>query len=197
MLYQAKDQHQLNRLVFGLYVTPNYAGSELMVGGYDRGKYRCSHTWFPVISNPDGFWQIGLESVYVADRNNPPPVVGTCVDNCVAIFSTESLAIYGPAGHIEALAAQLGATYDPYWRLYRVDCANRRTLRRVMFQFTGGKKFGLDSQEYVLQVDENNCFLLFIADQYDDKWFFGIAWNMRYYMVFDKDNNQVGIAPEQ
>lgn len=186
------DQGLIQRRLAFFYMTNLYdgAGSEMVIGGMDLAKCYCNMTWLPV-TRPR-YWEIQLVKVYVAGRNNPS-IVYYCTVNCVAIFDTSSLGIYGPRVQVTAINTQLGGVYAEDVGLWEVECAKVASLPRVMFVFSGDSKMGIDSKHYVLK-DEGRCFLLFIPNPYSFTWFLGEAWFTAYCITLDKDDNQVGMA---
>lgn len=113
-----------------------------------------------------------------------------------AIDSGTSL-IAGPTDEVAALAKMVGATQlIPGVQEYTVSCDVDVDITITL----GTTDFVLKGKDYVIQ-DETICLFGFtgidIPAPEGPLWIIGDVFLRKYYVVFDFDNKQVGIAPSK
>ncbi|KAM9585607.1 LOW QUALITY PROTEIN: cathepsin D-like, partial [Morphnus guianensis] len=119
-----------------------------------------------------------------------PPL---CRGGCEAIVDGTSL-ITGPSKDIDTLQRALG---------YTLDCDGVSSLPNITFVL-GGNEFTLTPQDYVLQVPRwgsptcvSGFMALDVSRPVGPLWILGDIFLSRYYAVFDREHDSVGLAPSK
>ncbi|XP_012859408.1 cathepsin E [Echinops telfairi] len=175
------------------------AGSELIFGGYDHSHFSGSLNWVPVTKQ--AYWQIALDNIQVGGT------VMFCVEGCQAIVDTGTSLLTGPSHQIKQLQKAIGAEpVDGEWFLcavlwYAVECANLNVMPDVTFTING-VPHTLGPTAYTLLDFVNGMDFcssgfqgLDIQPPDGPLWILGDVFIRRFYSVFDRGNNQVGLAP--
>ncbi|XP_007951498.1 cathepsin E [Orycteropus afer afer] len=180
--------------MFSVYMSSDPAGgkgSGLIFGGYDHSHFSGSLNWVPVTKQ--GYWQIALDNIQVGGT------VMFCSGGCQAIVDTGTSLITGPSNNIKQLQKAIGA--EPMDGEYAVECANLNVMPDVTFTING-VPYTLGPTAYTLLdlVDGMNfCSSGFqgldIQPPDGPLWILGDVFIRRFYSVFDRGNNQVGLAP--
>ncbi|EHB13864.1 Cathepsin E, partial [Heterocephalus glaber] len=179
--------------LFSVYMSSNPGGSggELTFGGYDPSHFSGSLNWVPVTKQ--AYWQIALDGILVGDS------VMFCSEGCQAIVDTGTSLITGPPPKIKQLQEALGATYVD--EEYAVECANLNMMQDVTFVING-VLYTLSPTAYTLldyadgmQVCSTGFQGLEIQPPAGPLWILGDVFIRQFYAVFDRGNNQVGLAP--
>lgn len=167
------------------------SGSELTFGGYDPSHFSGSLNWIPVTKQ--AYWQIALDGIQVGDT------VMFCSEGCQAIVDTGTSLITGPPDKIKQLQEAIGAT--PIDGEYAVDCATLDTMPNVTF-LINEVSYTLNPTDYILpDLVEGMQFCgsgfqgLDIPPPAGPLWILGDVFIRQFYSVFDRGNNQVGLAP--
>ncbi|GAB1285406.1 Cathepsin E [Apodemus speciosus] len=167
------------------------SGSELTFGGYDPSHFSGSLSWIPVTKQ--GYWQIALDGIQVGDT------VTFCSEGCQAIVDTGTSLITGPSNKIKQLQEAIGAT--PMDGEYAVDCATLNTMPDIAF-LINGVSYTLSPTAYILpdlvdgmQFCGSGFQGLDIQPPAGPLWILGDVFIRQFYSVFDRGNNQVGLAP--
>ncbi|XP_069495765.1 pepsin A-like [Ambystoma mexicanum] len=175
-------QKLISQNVFSVFLSSNASNeSAVTFGGYDTTKYSGNLSWVPVAST--GHWQIPLESISINGK------VVACKDGCQAIVDTGVALIAGPSNCILHIQQEIGATLDSKGE-YMVNCSRTRSLPEITFTIKG-TPYPLTANSY---IDQSHCNSLF-QNSSGDFWILGDAFIREYYVVFDRANNQLGIAP--
>ncbi|KAM6217852.1 cathepsin E [Rhynchocyon petersi] len=179
--------------LFSVYMSSDPAGgagSELIFGGYDHSHFSGSLNWIPVTKQ--GYWQITLDNIQVGGT------VMFCSEGCQAIVDTGTSLITGPPSNIKQLQGAIGA--QPVDGEYAVECANLNVMPDVTFTING-LPYSLGPTAYTLldQVDGMDfCSSGFqgldIQPPDGPLWILGDVFIRQFYSVFDRGNNQVGLA---
>ncbi|EGV92814.1 Cathepsin E [Cricetulus griseus] len=187
-------QNLVDLPIFSVYMSSDPqggSGSELTFGGFDPSHFSGNLNWIPVTKQ--GYWQIALDGVQVGDT------VMFCSEGCQAIVDTGTSLITGPSHKIKQLQEAIGAT--PMDGEYAVDCANLNTMPNVAF-ILNGVSYTLSPTAYILpdlvdgmQFCGSGFQGLDIQPPSGPLWILGDVFIRQFYAVFDRGNNQVGLAP--
>ncbi|XP_020036276.1 cathepsin E [Castor canadensis] len=187
-------QNLVDLPMFAVYMSSNPeggSGSELTFGGYDPSHFSGSLNWVPVTNQ--GYWQIALDGIQVGNN------VMFCSEGCQAIVDTGTSLLTGPSNKIKQLQEAIGAT--PVDGEYAVDCANLNVMPNVAF-IINGVSYTLSPTAYILpDVVDGAQFCgsgfqgLDIQPPSGPLWILGDVFIRQFYAVFDRGNNQVGLAP--
>uniref|UniRef100_A0A8D2IPY7 Peptidase A1 domain-containing protein n=1 Tax=Varanus komodoensis TaxID=61221 RepID=A0A8D2IPY7_VARKO len=155
-------------------------GGEVVFGGINHDAYEGQLHYIP----GDTCWPWKL-----LGKDDGPEL---CKDGCQAIVDTGTSLITGPSDDIRALHEALGADH------YLFDCSKLPQLPPVTFHLAG-KPYTLSPQQYTLQhfcASVSLCKLHFldIPKPVGPLWILGDVFLRKYYSVFDRDNDQVGLA---
>ncbi|KAH0520121.1 Cathepsin E [Microtus ochrogaster] len=187
-------QNLVDLPIFSVYLSSDPQGSsdsELTFGGYDPSHFSGTLNWIPVTKQ--GYWQIALDRILVGNT------VMFCYEGCQAIVDTGTSLLNGPSHKIKELQEAIGAT--PMDGEYAVNCANLNTMPNVTF-LINGVSYTLSPNAYILQdlVDgmqfcSSGFQGLDIPPPAGPLWILGDVFIRQFYAVFDRGNNQVGLAP--
>ncbi|XP_049713979.1 cathepsin E [Elephas maximus indicus] len=187
-------QNLVDLPMFSVYMSSDPAGgmgSELIFGGYDHSHFSGSLNWVPVTKQ--GYWQIALDNIQVGGT------VMFCSEGCQAIVDTGTSLITGPSNNIKQLQRAIGA--EPENGEYAVECVNLNVMPDVTFTING-VSYTLSPTAYTLldSADGMNfCSSGFqgldIQPPAGPLWILGDVFIRQFYSVFDRGNNQVGLAP--
>ncbi|KAL7985336.1 hypothetical protein Chor_003906 [Crotalus horridus] len=166
-------------------------GGELIFGGYDETYFSGNLSWIPVTKQ--GYWQIQLDNIQVGGK------VAFCANGCQAIVDTGTSLITGPSEDIKQMQTLIGAQFID--GEYTVECSNLNVMPLVTFTINGNS-YPLTPEAYTLIAISdgmNMCTSGFQGLDIDTTpgplWILGDVFIGQYYSVFDRGNNQVGLAP--
>ncbi|XP_030070118.1 cathepsin E-A [Microcaecilia unicolor] len=166
-------------------------GGELLFGGIDHSLYKGSIHWVPVTEK--GYWQIKMDSVTVRGRNL------FCANGCQAIVDSGTSLITGPAAQIRKLHEAIGAMLSRYGE-YVLDCRRLSSIPSVTFTI-GCKDYTLTAEQFILKErigDATVCISGFQSMDFNSSlgpvWILGDIFMSKYYCIFDRGNDRVGIA---
>ncbi|XP_069897753.1 cathepsin E [Dipodomys merriami] len=187
-------QNLVDLPIFSVYMSSDPeggSGSELTFGGYDPSHFSGSLNWIPVTKQ--GYWQIALDGIQVGDS------VMFCAEGCQAIVDTGTSLVTGPSHEIKRLQEAIGAT--PTDGEYAVDCDNLNVMPDVTF-IINGATYTLSPTAYTLpdyvdgmQFCGSGFQGLDIQPPSGPLWILGDVFIRQFYAIFDRGNNQVGLAP--
>lgn len=192
-------QKKVDQAVFSFYLTraegDNVAsGGELLIGGTDKSLYHGNIHWIPV--SAQGYWQIKMDSVAVQGTRS------LCRNGCQAIVDTGTSLIGGPPDEIMTLLQLIGASPSSIGE-FVLDCTRLSSLPHVTFELAG-KEFTLTPEQYVRKEMLGSRALCFSGFQAVDivspqgpLWILGDVFLTKFYSVFDREQNRVGLAPAQ
>lgn len=175
---------------FGVYL-PSTSGSmgEMTLGGLDSSHYTGSLFYQPLSS--ETYWSIKLDDIQLGGSSVSTVKTG--------IIDTGTSLLAGPTADVKAIAAKLGAKpsiLNP--NEFTIDCSKVSSLPSINVGF-GGKQFELTGKDYVLNVENIECILgltgLDVPAPMGPLWILGDVFIRKYYVAFDVDNKQVGVAP--
>lgn len=169
--------------LFSVYLTRGKTGSVVTFGGIDESYYSGSINWIPVTQQ--GYWQISLDSILVNGQKI------ACSGGCQAIVDTGTSLLAGPPSGIGSIQNAIGATPGQYGE-YDINCSNLPNMPDVVFVING-IQYPLTPSAYTNQDNPGECTSGF-QNMSGDLWILGDVFIREYFSVFDRGNNQVGLA---
>mmetsp|Transcript_3167 Transcript_3167/g.8184 ORF Transcript_3167/g.8184 Transcript_3167/m.8184 type:complete len:366 (+) Transcript_3167:30-1127(+) len=168
---------------FAFWLGDNQPG-ELVLGGVDPDKYVGDFDYVPLSSLT--YWEVNLDDLLVGNAS------ATTATKAIIDSGTSLLA--GPTEDVKAIAAMLGATAVGVTGEYFIDCdADAPDLDFKL----GGKTYSLSLADYVID-DEGQCLLgmsgIDVPEPAGPLWILGDVFMRKFYVKFDIDGKQVGIA---
>uniref|UniRef100_A0A670ZBA4 pepsin A n=1 Tax=Pseudonaja textilis TaxID=8673 RepID=A0A670ZBA4_PSETE len=159
-------------------------GSFVMFGGIDSSYYTGSLNWVPL--SAELYWQITLDSITVNGQTI------ACSGGCQAIVDTGTSLLVGPPNGIANIQNFIGGSQDSNGQV--INCNAINELPDIVFTING-IQYPVPASAYIRQY-QSYCMSGFenIAFQ-SDLWILGDIFIRQYYCVFDRANNQVGLAP--
>nr|XP_006000457.1 PREDICTED: cathepsin E [Latimeria chalumnae] len=181
--------------MFSVYLSrnPDYSqGGELIFGGFDSSHFSGKLNWVPVAKQ--GYWQIKLDSMKISGK------VKFCEGGCQAIVDTGTSLITGPTKEITELQKDIGAV-SMGDGTYAVECNNLNVMPDVTFTINA-VDYTLNPLAYTLTEEVGELTLCSSGFQSLDihppagpLWILGDVFIGKFYSVFDRGNNRVGLAP--
>ncbi|XP_042330511.1 cathepsin D-like [Sceloporus undulatus] len=189
-------------------LTPQAKGGEVIFGGINHNAYEGELHYIPV--SRKAYWQIKMDKISVDKKSgekkswpwkwfDKDESIQICKDGCQGIVDTGTSLITGPSKEIRALHEALGASHA-FGGQYLMDCDKLSELPNVTFQLAG-KPYTLTPQDYTLQVSQagvSTCISGFmsldIPKPVGPLWILGDVFLRRYYSVFDRDHDRIGLA---
>ncbi|XP_033026496.1 cathepsin D-like [Lacerta agilis] len=183
-------------------------GGEVVFGDINHDAYEGKLHYIPV--SRKAYWQIKIDKITVEkqsksekcwpwrlfDKDNSTKL---CKDSCQGIVDTGTSLITGPSDEIKELQKAIGAEHIMGGQ-YAIDCSKLPELPNMTFHL-GGKPFALTPKDYVLQISQGGVTVclsgfmsLDIPKPTGPLWILGDVFLRRFYSVFDRDHDQVGLA---
>uniref|UniRef100_A0A8C9A9H1 pepsin A n=1 Tax=Prolemur simus TaxID=1328070 RepID=A0A8C9A9H1_PROSS len=183
------DQGLVSQDLFSVYLSSNDdSGSVVIFGGIDSSYYSGELKWVPV--SYEGYWQITVDSITMDGETI------ACSDGCQAIVDTGTSLLTGPTSAISNIQSDIGASEDSEG-LMVVSCSSINSLPDIVFTING-VQYPVTPSAYILQED-GICTSGFegmdVSTYTGELWILGDVFIRQYYTVFDRANNQVGLAP--
>nr|XP_034979914.1 embryonic pepsinogen-like isoform X1 [Zootoca vivipara]XP_034979915.1 embryonic pepsinogen-like isoform X2 [Zootoca vivipara] len=177
------EQGLVQQNLFSVYLNREASGSMVIFGGVDHSYFTGPINWIPVTQ--EGYWQIAVDSILVNGQTI------ACSGGCQAIVDTGTSLLAGPGYEISKLQNAIGATAAQYGQ-YDIDCSNLPDMPDVVFVING-IQYPLTPSAYTNQVTQAGCTSGF-QNTSGDLWILGDVFIREYYSIFDRENNQVGLA---
>lgn len=188
------ESQELDENVFAFYLGSNGADGELTLGGvndqYYEGEFFTVDV-IPQLPGVYGYWEVAIDDIQVASSS--------VSDIRKVVFDSGTSIIGAPAEDLKRIAKLVGATpvapIPPFNREYFIDCdAESPTIDFII----GGKSFPLAKEDYIIR-DETQCLFAMTAldvpaEDGGPLYILGDNFLRAYYLKFDIDNKQVGIA---
>ncbi|KAL8178860.1 UNVERIFIED_CONTAM: hypothetical protein K2H54_057276 [Gekko kuhli] len=169
--------------LFSVYLSRETTGSVVIFGGIDESYFTGSINWNTVTEQ--GYWQIAMDSILVNGQEI------ACNGGCQAIVDTGTSLLAGPPASITKIQNAIGATPGNYDQ-YDINCNNLSNMPDVVFVING-IQYPLTPSAYTNQVMQGDCTSGF-QNTSGDLWILGDVFLREYYSIFDRANNQVGLA---
>ena len=187
----------LKKNIMSFYFSNNdNQGGEFLLGETNPLRYKGNIEYFDVIDKY--YWTIKLKKILV---NGEDLELCDKEKGCMGIIDTGTSVITAPSfNDFVKLLTKIGI---------QNNCSNYNNAPVVQFVFENKDKngkliehvFELEKEYYISkEIDDKgkeNCLPLFSVmkvDKYDKAWVIGSIFSMKYYSVFDRDNDQVGFA---
>ncbi|GAA6106098.1 pepsin A-like [Tachysurus ichikawai] len=180
------SQGLVSQDVFSVYLSSNeQQGSMLFLGEIDTSYYTGSIYWIPLSS--ESYYQVTMDSVTINGQ------VVACSGGCQAIVDTGTSYIIGPSSDVSNLNAYLGAQTDQYGDSV-VSCSNVQSMPSVTFNING-YAFSIPPSSFVSQ-GYSGCQTGFSGGNFGSSfsWILGDVFIRNWYTIFDRANNNVGLA---
>ncbi|XP_038863447.1 pepsin A-like [Salvelinus namaycush] len=177
-------QGLVSQSLFSVYLSGNSAeGSVVSFGDIESNYYTGQITWIPLSS--ETYWQINMDSVTINGNTV------ACNGGCQAIIDTGTSQIVGPTTDINNMNSWVGATTDQYGDA-TVNCNNIANMPAVTFTLNGNA-FTIPASAYTSQ-SSYGCRTGFGNGGTQQLWILGDVFIRQYYAIFDRQNNNVGLA---
>ncbi|KAM9326654.1 pepsin A-like [Gastrophryne carolinensis] len=172
--------------LFSFYLSSQEeSGSFVLFGGTDSSYWSGSLNWVPLTA--ETYWKITVDSVSVNGQ--------VIASSFPAIVDTGTSVMIGPPNPITNIQDYIGASKDSNGD-YVIDC-NMSNMPTVIYTING-IQYPLTPNAYVRQT-QDGCLSGFQAmtlpNISGDLWILGDIFIRQYYVVFDRANNYVGMAP--
>ncbi|XP_062053824.1 pepsin II-1 [Lepus europaeus] len=182
------NQGLVSQDLFSVYLSSNgEKGSMVMFGGIDSSYYTGSLNWVPV--SHEGYWQITMDSVTINGETI------ACADSCQAIVDTGTSLLAGPTSAISKIQSYIGASKNLLGENI-ISCSAIDSLPDIVFTINN-VQYPLPASAYILKEDDD-CLSGFdgmnLDTSYGELWILGDVFIRQYFTVFDRANNQVGLA---
>ncbi|XP_061465760.1 pepsin A-like isoform X2 [Rhineura floridana] len=170
--------------LFSVYLSSDdQSGSFVMFGGFDD-SYSGSLNWVPLSS--ESYWQITVDSITMNGQ------AIACSDGCQAIVDTGTSLLAGPPQGIANVQSYIGASSNG-----EISCSSMSSLPAIVFTING-IEFPVPASAYISESQSGYCTSDFesisIPTQSGELWILGDVFIRQYYCVFDRANNQIGLA---
>lgn len=160
----------------------------VIFGDIDSSYYSGSLNWVPV--SVEGYWQITVDSITMNGESI------ACSDGCQAIVDTGTSLLAGPTTAISNIQSYIGASEDSSGEVV-ISCSSIDSLPDIVFTING-VQYPVPPSAYILQsngICSSGFEGMDISTSSGDLWILGDVFIRQYFTVFDRGNNQIGLAP--
>ncbi|XP_055271796.1 pregnancy-associated glycoprotein 1-like [Moschus berezovskii] len=182
-----KNQGAISEPVFAFYLNKNKReGSVVMFGGVDHRYYNGELNWVPLIQAGD--WRVHMDSISMKKK------VIACSGGCEALLYTGTSLIQGPSSLVDNIHKLIGTT--PQGSKHYVSCLTINTLPSIVFTING-INYPVPARAYILKDSRGECYTTFKANSWSpstETWILGDVFLRRYFSVFDRGNDRIGLA---
>lgn len=174
---------------FGIRLSRSSDGlkdGEISFGGPDTAAIDGQLNYIPALKNPDGFWELPIQSLSVGGKASPLPANRTAL-----LDSGTSFMLLPPADAAFLLGLIPGSTQSG--QDYTLPCDSKLVID-IGF---GGKTYGISYKDYVGQdLGGGRCASNIVGRvTFDDnQWLMGDVFLKNVYSVFDYDGSRVGLG---
>jgi len=192
------EMRTLPKNIFSMYLSRDpKVKSELFLGGYDEKLIEGPINYHPVVKKT--WWTLNLDRVLI---NGQDSLLCTSSTKCKIIMDTGSSLMASPPWALNSLLSQI-SKYS--------DCRNILAFPSITF-IIDSQPYTIDAYEYVLtsmntikydpapnasaNLGEGDCtfgFSIFDVGK-DNVWIAGDIFLTKYFTIYDRDNDRVGIA---
>nr|XP_033776360.1 pepsin A-like [Geotrypetes seraphini] len=174
--------------LFSVYLSSNeQSGSVVIFGEIDSSYYTGSLNWVPL--SYEGYWQITVDSITMNGE------VIACSSSCQAIVDTGTSLLSGPPNPVANIQHYIGASENSYGQ-YVINCGSISSMPDIIFTING-VQYPLPASAYIMQ-NQGGCISSFqsmnLPTSAGELWILGDVFIREYYVVFDRGNNQIGLA---
>eukprot|EP00357_Protocruzia_adherens_P007535 CAMPEP_0115043322 /NCGR_PEP_ID=MMETSP0216-20121206/46804_1 /TAXON_ID=223996 /ORGANISM="Protocruzia adherens, Strain Boccale" /LENGTH=264 /DNA_ID=CAMNT_0002425629 /DNA_START=510 /DNA_END=1304 /DNA_ORIENTATION=- len=180
--------------------------STIIFGEPDPRYYKGNILWVPVVRKM--YWEIEMDDILLDNSSRDLCNSDEAETRCRAVLDTGTSLIAGPSEKIATLIADIEI---------ELDCNNVDELPDISFVI-GGREFEFKPRDYILfsnsSLDQQKCryYILFSNSSLDQQkcrigfmpldvpppkgplWILGDIFIRRYFTIFDRDFDQVGLA---
>ncbi|KHN80980.1 Aspartic protease 6, partial [Toxocara canis] len=185
---------QLDEPIFTVWMdsTPRLSqggvGGLITYGGFDSTNCAPDVNWIPLSSM--SYWQFPIQGF----------AIGQLSINIEqqAISDTGTSWIGGPSYYINLILSQIGAVYNPYFRMNTISCIQRFTSPELIF-FIGNRRYTIASSDYIFDVQLGGglCGVALFAMNGKGKipaWSLGDIFIRKYCNVYDIGGKRIGFS---
>ncbi|BFF95371.1 aspartic proteinase [Drosophila madeirensis] len=184
--YQMIEQKLVDQPIFSFHLKSNTSdGGSLILGGSNSSLYHGSLTYVNVTQQK--LWKFTMDYIGFPSRK-----CRRC-NGCNAIMDSGTSLLVGPTEDITQLNRKIDAKYNSTNGLWEVPCA-RITHLPVLELGIAGKKFLVRPQEYIIAYEDNVCISGFMDLAGINFWIIGDVFFREHYLLFDVEQNRIGIA---
>uniref|UniRef100_A0A4W2FDL4 Pregnancy-associated glycoprotein 1-like n=1 Tax=Bos indicus x Bos taurus TaxID=30522 RepID=A0A4W2FDL4_BOBOX len=182
-----KNEGAISEPVFAFYLSKDkQEGSVVMFGGVDHRYYKGELNWVPLIQVGD--WFVHMDRITMKRK------VIACSDGCKALVDTGTSDIVGPSTLVNNIWKLIRAR--PLGPQYFVSCSAVNTLPSIIFTING-INYRLPARAYIHKDSRGRCYSAFKENTVRtsrETWILGDAFLRRYFSVFDRGNDRIGLA---
>ncbi|XP_010831773.1 PREDICTED: pregnancy-associated glycoprotein 1-like [Bison bison bison] len=182
-----KNEGAISEPVFAFYLSKDkQEGSVVMFGGVDHRYYKGELNWVPLIQVGD--WFVHMDRITMKRK------VIACSDGCKALVDTGTSDIVGPSTLVNNIWKLIRAR--PLGPQYFVSCSAVNTLPSIIFTING-INYRLPARAYIHKDSRGRCYTAFKEHRFSspiETWLLGDVFLRRYFSVFDRGNDRIGLA---
>jgi len=155
-------------------------GGAFTFGDYDTVNCAATGDWVPL--SQQLWYEFGIDGVGCGS------FMGRAAS---AISDTGTSFLIGPTNDVNSIMSQLGATYDPSYGLYSMDCSGSSKTIDVKIK---GKTYSIISKNYLVDLGTGTCYVAAAgADIGDPAWILGDTFIRSYCNAYDLKGSRVGL----